>query len=374
MSQAVPFFSFQDAPADLKAEWNTAVNAVISSDRFIGGPIVESFESEWATYLGSSHAIGVGNGYDALFIAMKILEIGPGDLVAVPAHTFLATWLAVHAVGAVPIGIDCDESGLLDLEALEKHAQSFKAIIPVHMHGLAVDMRRLMAWAKPKGIFVVEDCAQAHGAKTGGKFVGTWGDIGAFSFYPTKNLGALGDAGAMVTNNDELAKKIRSFRNYGSRPENKYQYMSFGVNSRLDPIQASFLSVNLKYLDPWNDRRKAIAAKYLHALNNLGIRSLYSGSNSVWHHFAILVNERELVSKTLNANGIGTEVHYPQSASTDYSSIVSEPSPDFPVADFIARHILSLPISQWMNDSQVDAVIQALDQESLRNSFLGEMK
>ncbi len=370
----VPFFSFQSAPIELRDEWNDAASRVISSGRFIGGQFVEAFEGQWAEYLGVDHAIGVGNGYDALFIALKVLNIGPGDLVVVPAHTFMATWLAVHAVGATPVGVDCDRSGLLDLDLLEQLPRTPRAVIPVHMHGLMVDMERLMNWAKPKGIAVIEDCAQAHGARLAGKQAGTWGDLGAFSFYPTKNLGALGDAGAIVTNDALLASAIRSFGNYGTVIGNKYAYSSFGVNSRLDPIQASYLSVNLKYLDIWNARRQEIAAAYLAAVTELGIQPLHSNSRSVWHHFAILVKDRTQAVVALQDQGIGTEIHYPTSAAEEYAKISKSPTTTFPVSELISRHILSLPISQWMDNTQVASVVQALDQESLRRSFLGEME
>lgn len=374
MNVSVPFFSFHDAPSELRAEWNDAANRVISSGRFIGGKVVETFEDEWAGYLDAEHAIGVGNGYDALYIALRVLGVGPGDYVAVPAHTFIATWLAVHAVGATPVGVDCDSRGLIDLELLEVVPQKLKAVIPVHMHGLMVDMKRLSHWAAEKDIFVVEDCAQAHGAKMDGKYAGTWGDIGAFSFYPTKNLGALGDAGAVVTNNDRIASELRSFGNYGSVPGNKYSYSSFGVNSRLDPIQAGFLSVNLKYLDQWNELRREIASKYIDASKKLGIQPLQVDPTSVYHHFTVLIKNRDDAVRALHDLGIGTEIHYPQSASADFASISGDPKPNYPVSDLIARHIVSLPISPWMQASQIESVIKALNQESMRRSFLGDIE
>lgn len=374
MNTSVPFFSFHDAPSELRAEWDDAAKRVISSGRFIGGKVVETFEDEWADYLGVKHAIGVGNGYDALYIALRVLGVGPGDLVAVPAHTFIATWLAVHAVGATPVGVDCDSRGLIDLDLLEALPRKLKAVIPVHMHGLMVDMKRLTQWATKTEVLVVEDCAQAHGAQIDGKFAGTWGDIGAFSFYPTKNLGALGDSGAVVTNSDPLASALKSFGNYGSVLGNKYSYSSFGVNSRLDPIQASFLSINLKYLDQWNESRRAIAKTYIGELEKLAVPPLQPDPTSVFHHFAVLVKDRQGAMKALHEESIGTEIHYPQSASADFASISGEAKPDYPVSDLISRHILSLPISPWMQVSQIDSVIKALNQESVRRSFLGDIE
>ena len=204
----IDFFSYKSAPADLKKEWQLAISEVIDSGQFIGGAAVSNFENEWSQYLGIGHAVGVGNGYDALVIALKALEIGAGDFVAVPSHTFIATWLAVDAVGATPIGIDCDASGLMDLDLLDKESVLFSAVIPVHMHGQMIDMQQLMNWARKNNTKVIEDCAQAHGASIHGKKSGTWGDIGAFSFYPTKNLGAIGDAGALVTDNDDLELEL----------------------------------------------------------------------------------------------------------------------------------------------------------------------
>ena len=244
----IPFFSLTDIPAEIKAGWSNAINETISSGRFIGGNEVQNFESNFADYLDVKNVIGVGNGYDALVIALKALGIGNGDRVAVPAHTFMATWLAVAAVGAEPIGIDCDKNGLLDLNLLEDLSPRPNAVIPVHMHGAMVDMERLVTWANKFNVYIVEDCAQAHGAIQKGKKAGSWGDISAFSFYPTKNLGALGDAGAVVTSNSELAVKSRAYANYGSSVRNKYEYEQLGINSRLDSIQAGILNFNLSYL------------------------------------------------------------------------------------------------------------------------------
>jgi dTDP-4-amino-4,6-dideoxygalactose transaminase len=366
----VKFFSFEDAPVALTKEWREAASDVIDAGQFIGGPFVGKFESEWANYLGVNHVIGVGNGYDAIVVALKILDIGVGDVVAVPSHTFVATWLAVGAVGATPVGIDCNDSGLMDIELLQSSKFKFSAVIPVHMHGQMVDMPRLVAWANANGVKVIEDCAQAHGARIDGKLAGTWGDFGAFSFYPTKNLGAVGDAGSLVTNDAKLASDARSYINYGSVPGNKYEYQFNGINSRLDPIQAGILSVNLKYLDAWNLRRIEIARLYTECCQELGIKTLKAVGNSVFHHFIVESENRDLTRRLLEAAGIMTEIHYPESAQASFhkfnSAIVNN---EISKALSLSKKTLSLPISPWMNDENVDKVIQALKTREILASF-----
>jgi dTDP-4-amino-4,6-dideoxygalactose transaminase len=370
----VDFFSFKEAPDSLREEWQTATRKVIDSGQFIGGPYVAQFESDWASYLGVNHVIGVGNGYDAIVVALKILGIGEGDLVAVPNHTFVATWLAVGAVGATPVGIDCDASGLMDLELLQSHNSKFSAVIPVHMHGQMVDMPKLVSWAKANDVKVIEDCAQAHGARIDGKLAGTWGDFGAFSFYPTKNLGALGDAGSLVTNDRMLASSARSFINYGSMPGNKYEYQINGINSRLDPMQAALLSVNLKYLDSWNTKRKAIAEVYRNRLKPLGIKTLRIERDSVYHHYIVESENRDLSKKLLDAAGIKTEIHYPECAKVSFAkfgkAIISS---DTKNAVLLSKKTLSLPISQWMSEVDVDYVIEAITDANTLRSFLGDI-
>ena len=369
----VEFFSFHDAPHSLRDEWNAAILEVLDSGQFIGGPFVNRFESEWAKYLGANHAIGVGNGYDAIVVALRVLGVGPGDLVAVPSHTFIATWLAVDAVGATPIGIDCNQFGLMDLEELETRSLNFAAVIPVHMHGQMVDMPRLMIWAKKNNAKIVEDCAQAHGARINGKLAGTWGDFGAFSFYPTKNLGAIGDAGSLVTTDESLASKARSFVNYGSVPGNKYQYQFHGINSRLDPLQAAVLRINLRYLDSWNSRRKQIAHMYIDSFKESGMNFLPIERDSVFHHFVLFSENRDVTRMLLETAGIKTEIHYPESAERSFSkfqdNMSSEPSTN---AANLARTTLSIPISPWMSDLAVHTVIDAILSTKVRDSFFAD--
>lgn len=371
----VEFFSFRDAPESLRQEWRSATNRVIESGYFIGGPEVEQFESEWAKYLGVGHAIGVGNGYDAIVVGLKILGVGKGDFVAVPNHTFVATWLAVGAVGATPIGIDCDSSGLMDLNELEENQSNFSAVLPVHMHGQMVDMPRLVKWAALKNVKIIEDCAQAHGAQINGKLAGTWGHFGAFSFYPTKNLGALGDAGSLVTDDATLASNARSYVNYGSVPGNKYQYQFHGINSRLDPIQAALLSVNLKYLDLWNSRRREIASTYSNTFEKVGIRTLPIVRDSVFHHYIVLSENRDATRKLLEKVGIKTEIHYPETAELSFKkfnlSLTKQPETN---ASTLANKTLSIPISPWMSEADVLNVTKTLTSDEVLESLNSKIR
>jgi dTDP-4-amino-4,6-dideoxygalactose transaminase len=365
------FFTFKDAPDFLRDEWKAATLKVIDSGQFIGGPFVDKFEVEWSKYLGIEHAIGVGNGYDAIVVALRILGIGAGDLVAVPSHTFVATWLAVGAVGATPIGIDCNASGLMDVDLLESIEANFSAVIPVHMHGQMVDMPKLVTWANQNEVKVIEDCAQAHGARVDGKFAGTWGHFGAFSFYPTKNLGALGDAGCIVTNDPTLAHEARSYINYGSVPGNKYEYQFNGINSRLDPMQAAILSVNLKYLDTWNARRNEIAKKYTERLQSAGVRTLNIKKESVFHHYIIESENRDVTRILLESMGIKTEIHYPECAEISYGKFKK----NFTVGEIqnaskLSGKTLSLPISPWMSDESIDYLTSSILKKEVLDTLL----
>jgi dTDP-4-amino-4,6-dideoxygalactose transaminase len=369
----IDFFSYKSAPADLKKEWKLAISEVIDSGQFIGGPAVSNFEYEWSQYLGIRHSIGVGNGYDALVIALKALEIGPGDFVAVPSHTFIATWLAVNAVGATPIGIDCDASGLMDLNLLDSENTLFSAVIPVHMHGQMVDMQKLIHWARKDNVKVIEDCAQAQGAVIHGKKSGTWGDIGAFSFYPTKNLGAIGDAGVLVTDDDDLANRMRSIANYGKTPGQKYQYEHLGINSRLDPIQASVLSVNIKYLESWNTARKIVADKYSKRMSELGIQLFPQSKGSVFHHYIALSENRDITKELLSENGVKTEIHYPESAEVIYNKLNNNSKIKSPRANKLSNKTLSLPLSPWITDFEINYVLDQISSDNILRSFLGDI-
>ena len=354
----VDYFSYRHAPRKLHKKWIYAVEKTIDDGQFIGGTNLVAFEKNFADYLKVEHVIGVGNGYDAIVVALKSLGVKKGDVVAVPAHTFIATWLAIHSLGAHPFGIDCDKAGLIDLEKLETSDVNFKAVIPVHLHGQMVDMAKLKDWAIKSNTFIVEDCAQAHGAEMKNVKAGAWGDISAFSFYPTKNLGALGDAGAVVTNSKSLAEFARNFANYGSNLGSKYTYSALGINSRLDSIQASLLSVNLEYFNTWNARRQEIAKCYLNQINLIGLQPQLLNPNSVWHHFVVMVDDRLAVINYLKNIGIQTEIHYPKIAADIYSELTSSEYGNFPEAKFFTDHALSLPLNQWLTTKQVNLIIK----------------
>ena len=358
MIRKVPFFSHSMAPEFLRKEWVANFENCITSNQFINGPSVSQFESEFSQMVGTKFAIGVANGLDGLTIALIAAGIGPGHRVAVPAHTFIATWLAIERVGAEPVGVDVSQDGLINLNEVNK-LTDIQAIIPVHMHGKAVDMIELLSWAKKNDVRVIEDVSQAHLAKSGAKFAGSIGDLGVFSLYPTKNLGALGDAGVICTNNSNYAETCRSLTNYGSLVNDKYTHVRIGFNSRLDSIQAEILRNNLKYLEKWTNRRKEIAGKYLNSLSEISEISFQNMdiNDSVWHHFAIYVRERERVKDTLLSMGIGTEIHYPNLAAKEYYQMKKNPEINFPSAENIAATTLSLPISQWHTDEDIDYVI-----------------
>ena len=359
----IPYFDFKRAPESLKEEWQKAISLVIDEGQFIGGSRVTHFEKEWAKYVGIEHSVGVANGYDGLVIALRAAGIKSGDLVGVPSHTFIATWLAVQAIGAIPVSLKIDHMGLLDVESLKKSDQKFNAVIPVHMHGQGVDMPELMKWAKMKSVIIIEDCAQAHGLKIAGKSVGTWGDVGVFSFYPTKNLGALVDAGIVVTNDPNIAEKSRSIGNYGSKKSDKYSYENFGVNSRLDPLQAAVLEVNLKYLDAWNLHRSEVAARYKKVLEKNGVKFL-NPSNSVWHHFIVFTIDIDSAIDAFKRLKINTERHYPNTAEFNFESLGVGNVKDVLATDF-CNSALSIPLNPWMGEEQIQTIIRAFNSESI---------
>ena len=358
----IDFFDFAEAPSEITQLWKSEINEVINSGTFIGGSFVKTFEVNFAEYLGAQYCVGTGNGYDALVIALLAVEIKAGDRIAVPSHTFIATWLAINAVGAIPVGIDCDATGQMDLDVLESVGNSLRAVLIVHMHGQMVDMTRLTNWAKSNEMKLIEDCAQSHGAMSKGKKAGTWGDVAAFSFYPTKNLGALGDGGAVITNNPIIANTARKIANYGSSLESKYRYEIKGINSRLDSIQAAVLNVNLQYLDMWNAHRIKLANMYKKRLNNLNLKMLENSEESVFHHFVILTSKRDNLREFLAKKGIGSEIHYPECAQISYEKI----SRSFRKSDAPANAIefsktcLSLPLSQWMSEERLDFISVAM--------------
>jgi len=358
----VSFFSFSDAPSNLKQEWVESIAHVINSGRFVGGELVLEFEKMWAQMIGANFAVGVGNGLDGLVLALRALGVSPGDLVAVPSHTFIATWNAVKLVGATPIGVDVDQRGLIDLEKLES-LSNITCVIPVHMHGAMVDMVRLNRWANKMEVSVVEDASQAHLAKCELGYSGTLSDVGVFSLYPTKNLGALGDAGIITTSNEAIATFIRSNANYGASKDDKYLHNTFGVNSRLDSIQAATLLVNLKYLESWTKHRIGLAEIYLSRVKeNDKVKFLHDQAEfSVWHHFPIICSQRSKLTAFLLEHGIATEIHYPNLAAREYERITGEIQGNYPVGEHLADSILSLPISQWHTAEEIEYVADVVN-------------
>lgn len=360
----IPFVSFLPVEKELDKELRAAFERVLHNSWYIRGQECEAFERAFAEYIGVRYCVGVGNGLDALMLTLKAMEIGEGDEVIVPANTFIATALAVSYTGAKPVLVDADiRTFNINIEKIEAAITSkTKAIIPVHLYGQPCVMDSIMEIARSYSIKVIEDCAQAHGAKYKRQKVGTFGDAAAFSFYPGKNLGALGDAGAVVTNDEVLAEKVRAFGNYGS--EHKYHHIYKGNNSRLDELQAALLLAKLPSLDRWNEERRRIAEKYLGGIRNPAVilPSLQDRSIPVWHIFGIRCNQRDAFEKWLECKGVSTNKHYPipihlQECYKD----MGYKEGDFPVAEEISRTELSLPLYYGMTDEEIQYVIDAVN-------------
>lgn len=357
----VPFFSLGKAPESLRMSWNSAISKVIDSGQFISGNEVGEFERSWAKRLGVGFALGTSNGQDGLILALRALGVGQGKFVVVPAHSFIATHNAILNVGAIPISVDVNKHGLIDMDHLKDLKIKIDAIIVVHIHGAMCDMREVMNWAKNLNVKVIEDGSQSHLATQDGFFSGTIGDIGVFSCYPTKNLGALGDAGVVVTNQEDLYDKLRLLSNYGSTPGNKYEHKSFGLNNRLDEMQAAVLNVNLEFLAQWNERRREIAKLYFDGLRHSDIQFLQKNNQEhVWHHFCILHPRRDILKRALLELGIQTEIHYPNVASIECENYAKVEMGRYPEATKISEQTLSLPISQWHSDDEINTVIQSI--------------
>jgi dTDP-4-amino-4,6-dideoxygalactose transaminase len=349
--------------AELRPQLDAAYARVVDSNSLILGRELEAFENEFAEYCGARNCIGVANGLDALFITLKAMGIGPGDEVIVPSNTYIATWLAVSYAGAKPVPVEPDERTYnLDpnrVEAAITHAT--RAIMPVHLYGQPADMDPIVGLARRYGLKVVEDAAQAHGARYKGRRVGALGDAAGFSFYPGKNLGALGDGGAVVTNDDMLADKLRVLRNYGSRE--KYHNEEKGFNSRLDELQAAFLREKLLVLDDWNARRRAIAARYLQGLKGSGVGLPYvpEWAEPVWHLFVVRHATRDQLQKELAGQKIGTMIHYPipPHLQAAYAELGMRRG-DLPITENVHDQVLSLPLWPQMPGEAVEKVIGAI--------------
>jgi dTDP-4-amino-4,6-dideoxygalactose transaminase len=351
----VDFYSTKDMPKSLKKDFSRIFRNTIDADSLIEGSACRKFEEKFGNYLGLQHVIGVGNGFDAIKIGLQSLGISMGDRVAVPAHTFIATWFAIIALGAQPVGIDVTAEGQINLDLLEKET-GLKAVIPVHMHGTHCDMERLVNWAKANGVVVLEDCAQAAGLDIQGRKSGSWGDVAAFSFYPTKNLFALGDGGAIATNDPDIREKARLLTRYGSDKDDKYLHNSVGQNSRLDTLQAGFLLHALDYLDEWNEMRGEVAKRYIQQFQEFDVVPKFS-YESVYHHFLVMLEKRDLMREKLTSLGVNSEIHYPNVAGIEAGEGNSS---DFPVSSSIANKTLSLPISPWQNTKQTNHVVKSV--------------
>jgi dTDP-4-amino-4,6-dideoxygalactose transaminase len=361
----VPFLDLKSVYAEIGDELNEAVARVVSSGWYLIGQELTAFEREFAEYVGVKHCIGVANGLEAMQLALLAKGIGAGDEVIVPSNTYIATWLAVSYAGAVPIPVEPVEHTFnLDPARIEAAiTPRTRAILPVHLYGQPADMDPICAIAREYGLWVLEDAAQGHGARYKGRQVGSLGDAAAWSFYPTKNLGALGDAGALTTDDDDLADAVRVLRNYGSRV--RYVAEVRGYNSRLDEIQAAVLRVKLRHLDTWNERRRAIAARYLAGLCGTAVNlpCVPSWADPAWHLFVVRSPHRDKLQQALQETGIGTIVHYPipphrQEAYQD----LGYSEGDFPLAEAIHREVLSLPLGPQLDDKAVTSVIEAINE------------
>lgn len=364
----IPFLNMSDEYAELKQEYSAAFHHCMEKSHFILGEQVSLFEENFAKYCGAKYAIGVGNGLDALVLVIRAMDIGPGDEVIVPAHTFIATWLAVTQAGAVPVPVDVDENTCnINAELIRaKINAKTKAIMPVHLYGQPADMDPIVEIAREFGLKIIEDAAQAHGALYKGKCVGGIGDVACFSFYPAKNLGAFGDGGAITTNDSALAEKIRLLRNYGS--EVKYHHDIKGVNTRLDELQAAFLNVKLKKLDQWNQQRRELANYYtglLKGSSSVKLQGVPEGIEPVWHLYTIRVPERDKLMNRLKSEGIAFLIHYPipPHLSLAYAEFAYKPH-SFPVAEKIAQTTLSLPFWPYMKKAQIEKVVASVLSES----------
>ena len=361
---AIPFGTVKHIHDQHREELERAFHEVMDRHMFIAGTACTAFEEAFARYCGTKFSVGCGNGLDALMLPMRAMGIGDGDEVIVPSFTFIATALAVAYAGATPVFVEVDpETALLDPTLIERAVtKKTKAIIPVHLYGQMAPMDEICAVADKYGLKVIEDAAQSHGAVYQGKRAGSWGDVGCFSFYPGKNLGAMGDAGGVVTNDKSLAARIRAIGNYGA--EKKYVHDYMGVNSRLDELQAALLQVKLKYLDEWNEERRGIAARYLTELHNPKFQlPVVKYGTPVWHLFVLRCEERDRLQAYLEEHGIGTNIHYPipmheQKAFAQYDL----PHGSFPVAEQLASTVLSIPMFNGMTQEEVSAVIDTLNQ------------
>lgn len=360
----VPFVTFRPLEREIDAELREAFQRVYDRSWYIAGSENKNFEEKFSQYCDSSFCVGVGNGLDALMLTLKALEVRQGDEVIVPSNTYIATALAVTYVGATPVFVEPDiRTFNINPDRIEEKITSkTKAIIPVHLYGQPCDMDPIMQISEKYGLYIIEDCAQAHGAIYKGKKIGSFGDAAGFSFYPGKNLGALGDAGAVVTNKKELADKIRALGNYGS--DYKYHHIYMGSNSRLDELQAAFLLTKLECIDKVNENRRNIATRYLSEINNENVILPYINENTqpVWHIFGIRCKRRTELENWLKEGGIETNKHYPIPIHLQkcYENLGIKRG-ELPVAEEISRTELSIPMYYGMTDEEIETVIERIN-------------
>jgi len=362
--KSIPFLVLHRQYKEIKDQIGLAINRVLNSQYFILGNELSKFEDEFAKYLGVKHVVGVNSGTDALIMALKVLKIGKGDEVITPTQSFIATTLAITEVGATPIFIDSNpDTFLIDSDAIEaKITKHTKAILPVHLYGAPCNMKKIMDIAKKHKLYIIEDACQAHGAAINNQKVGTFGTIGTFSFYPGKNLGAYGDAGAICTNDDVLFEELIMYRNYGQKK--KYYHTKIGINSRLDEIQAAILTVKLPYLHSWNIKRNNIAELYRqHLHKTIKTQKIIDNGISSYHLFVIEVDNRNKLKDFLEKNGVGTLIHYPVPIHLQecYANLGYKKG-DFVTAEESAKKILSLPMYPELTENEVKYIAQLINQ------------
>ena len=357
----VPFLDVGASYRELREPLDIAVARVLASGWYVLGPEVEAFEAEWAAYCGVAHAVGTSNGLDALRLVLEAWDVGPGDEVVVPSHTFVATWLAVSQLGATPVPVEPDPQTLtIDPEQIERAiTPRTRAIVAVHLYGSPADMDAICAVARRHGLPVLEDAAQAHGARYRGRRVGGLAEAAAWSFYPGKNLGAFGDAGAVTTDDPGLARRVRLLGNYGS--ERKYVHELAGANNRLDELQAAVLRVKLIHLDEWNARRADVARRYTEALHGTTLIRLGqpSWADPVWHLYVVRSVQRDQLRDALSDAGIATGIHYPVPVHAQPAYAGGEWG-ELPLATSLANEVLSLPIGPHVDEASVELVVRAV--------------
>ena len=359
----VPFLNLQAGYLELKTAIDEGILNVLEGGQYIGGSAVDSFEDQWARYCGVKHAVSVGSGLDALAISLESLGVGPGDEVIVPSHTFIATWLAVSAIGAtvIPVKVDIETCNIEPCALHAALSSKTKCIIPVHLYGCPADLGPIVRFAEDHGLYVIEDAAQSHGARYQGERIGGHSDLVSWSFYPGKNLGAFGDGGCITTNSSELADKIRLIRNYGSAE--KYIHQLRGKNSRLDPIQAVCLSTKLDQLDSWNSRRQQIAQYYLDNITNKDVTlpAVPDNIDHAWHLFVVRSSKRDCLQAYLLENGVQTLIHYPTPPHQQACYLGQYGHLQLPDSQLLSATVLSLPMGPHLTLREAEYVVDVIN-------------